>query len=745
MTDVEILVHIAAPSNGPDDARYRALTRAYLDFVPATRRPLDYEPQDHGANDEAEKPKSELQGELHYGSQESWSSYRPDEEEESESGPSRASHLSQSQGAISQSFLDSQFSFNSVLDNVDSPPFQHRVTCSKSSSRNRTSRSPEPDSLESYHPPPSTIADSQPEAERGMTAVSSPTRMLEFFLQRIESSQESPTDNAWRPPLGDEKGNARVSDSQVSLIPSSQDFEHVASSDSANQPTFPRLRGNNTRGPLSSQSLLAEPTLSTSPIVRKLLQSARRDSQNITSSPSSSNAAIEIYVPSPPALLEPSSSLPQSTTDESERQPSAGNTGYGSLPIFNSELRALLSPPERGSPHQPPARITKGTIPLAFPSPIVPPPLVSPSTEALNVHDAQNAQPLGDDSEVIIPETSTPPVVQSSLPPALTKSRTDRVPNPSSGTVIPEASTLHRAKSSSFDTVLEQNKENLTKRMVADVPSTQDLETSLKRRCLDTNSPVEYRSSSAPPRTIPPIKSMLEMPVRPQKRQRVEAGLPEKAHSNPDIESKPSQYVQTIPGTESTLELPTGAQRRQRIEASPPEENDRSSPLPSSPAPEPPSSMPCRSQMASWTDKIEIRAPLPQTSTMNLTPDMLITDHLHKLAKKMPLAQLYLPTQQTRELRPMERGYWLLRTDYWKEDLRMRSWNFLGNYIGQGLAGWGVWSVRSDDYGEVRVYCWGIVVEYIYLLLFMASETKIRKFGATWIAGNGEAIIKVGS
>jgi hypothetical protein len=38
--DVEILIHKTAPSRGPDDARYRALAQAYLDFKPASRRRL---------------------------------------------------------------------------------------------------------------------------------------------------------------------------------------------------------------------------------------------------------------------------------------------------------------------------------------------------------------------------------------------------------------------------------------------------------------------------------------------------------------------------------------------------------------------------------------------------------------------------------------------------------------------------------------------------------------------------------
>ena len=93
----------------------------------------------------------------------------------------------------------------------------------------------------------------------------------------------------------------------------------------------------------------------------------------------------------------------------------------------------------------------------------------------------------------------------------------------------------------------------------------------------------------------------------------------------------------------------------------------------------------------------------------------------------------------------MERGYWLLDTGDWNEGLRSRCWNCLGNYVGKDLAGWGVWCTREPDHSSLRVYCWGIVVGHIYLLLFMASESKIRGVGACWVGGDGEVIIKMPS
>jgi hypothetical protein len=93
----------------------------------------------------------------------------------------------------------------------------------------------------------------------------------------------------------------------------------------------------------------------------------------------------------------------------------------------------------------------------------------------------------------------------------------------------------------------------------------------------------------------------------------------------------------------------------------------------------------------------------------------------------------------------MERGYWLVNCESWNEGLRGRFWNCLGNYIGKDLLGWGVWCARGENYGTLRVYCWGIIVGHIYLLLYMASEGKIKGKGARWIGGNGQAIIEMPS
>lgn len=146
-----------------------------------------------------------------------------------------------------------------------------------------------------------------------------------------------------------------------------------------------------------------------------------------------------------------------------------------------------------------------------------------------------------------------------------------------------------------------------------------------------------------------------------------------------------------------------------------------------------------------WAEKCEIRPPPPRTSSKALTVENLITPSLKNLTNKMPLAILYKPHEQKRELRPMERGYWLINWQTWDTKLQDRCWECLGNFVGKGYGGWGVWCIRNVQHESFRVYCWGVVVEHIYLLLYMASESKIKRSAAHWIGGDGEAVIKMPS
>ncbi|KAI1383192.1 uncharacterized protein F4822DRAFT_419587 [Hypoxylon trugodes] len=140
-------------------------------------------------------------------------------------------------------------------------------------------------------------------------------------------------------------------------------------------------------------------------------------------------------------------------------------------------------------------------------------------------------------------------------------------------------------------------------------------------------------------------------------------------------------------------------------------------------------------------DSLELRAPEPPVSCRNIEPADLITSRLGELARDLDIPKRYKPRTEKREVRPFERGFWLIDCSSWDAQLKPHVWAYLANYVGSGFAGWGVWCKRDPDFQWIRVYCWGCIVAHIYLLLYLASQRKVLFTGASWNDGEGIPII----
>jgi hypothetical protein len=151
------------------------------------------------------------------------------------------------------------------------------------------------------------------------------------------------------------------------------------------------------------------------------------------------------------------------------------------------------------------------------------------------------------------------------------------------------------------------------------------------------------------------------------------------------------------------------------------------------------------------------------------------------LVDRLNPARIYKPVRQVRALDVLERGYWAvqitIRSDppadtgtgtgaigargtrtHWNKELFARFWGFLSVFIGrEGRAGWGVWCFleRDEDHGlefrsgleedvvRLKVYAWGEIAMHIYLLLFLASERRIKGMGARWYDSREEVVIEM--
>lgn len=123
-----------------------------------------------------------------------------------------------------------------------------------------------------------------------------------------------------------------------------------------------------------------------------------------------------------------------------------------------------------------------------------------------------------------------------------------------------------------------------------------------------------------------------------------------------------------------------------------------------------------------------------------------ITRGLADLAANPSMAGRYSPISIGRELRPSERGYWLFDPSYWDLDRQVKFWQFTQTAIGSGSQGWGIWCTReggAEGLGVVRVYCWGEVVKHVYLLVYVASSSQVRKLGAQWVDAEEEVVVQM--
>ncbi|KAJ5306920.1 hypothetical protein PENANT_c003G09325 [Penicillium antarcticum] len=176
------------------------------------------------------------------------------------------------------------------------------------------------------------------------------------------------------------------------------------------------------------------------------------------------------------------------------------------------------------------------------------------------------------------------------------------------------------------------------------------------------------------------------------------------------------------------------------------------------------------------TFPLEIHAPQPPISTAPFTTH--ITSTLSMLKDRLRPERTYKPTHQTRDLDPLERGYWFIKFNIgsnekkgdqsWSTSSFQTFWAFLKDFIAKdGRAGWGVWCIleRSPLSSEVgstspskstltetidvsvsvslKVYAWGEIAMHIYLLLFLASERRIRGMGVQWRDAGETAVIQM--
>jgi len=153
----------------------------------------------------------------------------------------------------------------------------------------------------------------------------------------------------------------------------------------------------------------------------------------------------------------------------------------------------------------------------------------------------------------------------------------------------------------------------------------------------------------------------------------------------------------------------------------------------------------------------QINPPPPPTGSGSFATH--ITPQLQSQFGNADLQRIYKPHYPpNRELRPSERGYWQIDTRGWNAEIQIKFWSFLQTTIGSGASGWGIWCLRENggkddtehqgaddelELGTVKIFCWGEVVRHVWLLCYVASNTKVKYVESQWFDADGKVVIRV--
>ncbi|KAF2480381.1 hypothetical protein BDY17DRAFT_301650 [Neohortaea acidophila] len=146
-----------------------------------------------------------------------------------------------------------------------------------------------------------------------------------------------------------------------------------------------------------------------------------------------------------------------------------------------------------------------------------------------------------------------------------------------------------------------------------------------------------------------------------------------------------------------------------------------------------------------------VMPPEPGTGRERFTSH--VTEALQSLADSPTIGHKYAPVSVTRAIRPLERGYWLVDCSSWQLSAQIDFWQFLERTIHRGSLGWGVWCTREDEglanaekggsIGIIKVFCWGEIVKHVFLLLYVASNSQVKKLGLSWIDAEGTTVVQM--
>ncbi|CAO2656895.1 Nn.00g056980.m01.CDS01 [Neocucurbitaria sp. VM-36] len=137
--------------------------------------------------------------------------------------------------------------------------------------------------------------------------------------------------------------------------------------------------------------------------------------------------------------------------------------------------------------------------------------------------------------------------------------------------------------------------------------------------------------------------------------------------------------------------------------------------------------------------------PAPQLSVAK--PGRLpsqITKYLAAIKTQNP--KRFKPSKKLRIPKSDDRGYWSLDCSNWPNKSQHEFWSSMCEHILSGRLGWGSTLHREPSaqlLGQVKLYCWGEVVEHMWLVLWLCSKGRTSGSRSTWHDADGIAVFQV--
>jgi hypothetical protein len=145
-------------------------------------------------------------------------------------------------------------------------------------------------------------------------------------------------------------------------------------------------------------------------------------------------------------------------------------------------------------------------------------------------------------------------------------------------------------------------------------------------------------------------------------------------------------------------------------------------------------------------NKLPLEVFSPKAPIGNSGPITFVSKTLGKFVALPALHNRWKRASFSRPVKQFELGYWVIETSSWSLQLQLAFWKELTKHIETRNLGISTWCKRlpkPNQLGTVKVFCWGEIVEHLYLFLLTISDTGVSSQEACWLDRENKVVVRV--